>query len=79
MYRLFLDLPLFLDPQKSIDVSKKVLDFLSTMEIEEVNNIQYRLGNDTDRGNKNYLDVNENGHASNKKGKIVFQNENKTN
>lgn len=29
--------------------------------------LNYRLGNDSDRGKKNYLDINENGHASNKK------------
>ncbi len=72
MHRLHIDIPLNKDLELSVDLSKKIVDFLSTLNIEGVDLVQYRLSNDTDRGNKNYLDINENGHASNKKMQIVF-------
>ena len=72
MHRLHIDIPLNKDLELSVDLSKKIVDFLSTLNIEGVDLVQYRLSNDTDRGNKNYLDINENGHASNKKMQIFF-------
>ena len=71
-YRLHIDIPLTDDQTQSANISRQVAEFLLTMDIEGVELIQYRLSNDLDRGNKNYLDINENGHASNKKNQIVF-------
>jgi hypothetical protein len=71
-YRFILDSPLGEDQEQAIVLAKKISEFLSTMKIDGVDTIQYRLGNDWDRGAKNYLDINSNGHASNKKFKIDF-------
>ena len=75
-YRLFIDVPLGND----LDIAKNIADQLvAIMENEfDVNDalsvVQYKLSHDTDRANKNYLDINENGHASSKKMKIVLKN-----
>jgi hypothetical protein len=71
-FRLHIDIPLADDQTQSAYISKQVAEFLLSMNIEGVELIQYRLSHDLDRGNKNYLDINENGHASNKKSQIVF-------
>lgn len=71
-FRLHIDIPLTDDQTQSAYISKQVAEFLLSMDIEGVELIQYRLSHDLDRGNKNYLDINENGHASNKKIQIVF-------
>ncbi len=75
MYRLHVDIPLSKDLDQSIDLSKQIVDFLSTLKINGVDVVQYKLSNDTDRANKNYLDINENGHASNKKMQIKFHDQ----
>ena len=72
MHRLHVDIPLTLDLTQSQEISRKIVEFLSTMNIEEVKLIQYKLSHDLDRANKNYLDINENGHCTNKKSQIVF-------
>ena len=46
------------------------------MQIEGVELVQYRLGHDDDRGNKNYLLLDEKNHASNKKIQIVYRKNN---
>jgi hypothetical protein len=75
MYRIAIDSPLGEDQEKAITIAKKIAEFLSTMKIEGVDFVQYRLANDWDRGTKNYLDIDSNGHCSNKKFKIVFVEE----
>ena len=42
------------------------------MSVERVN---YRLGFDDDRAKTNYLDINEEGHCSTKKSRMVFTND----
>lgn len=83
MYRLHIDIPMGHDQVKAIAASKLLMDILiaeiernsayanekSTCEIVKMDLIQWKLSDDTDRANKNYLDINENGHASNKKSK----------
>lgn len=71
MYRFHIDIPLTKDELASKEISAAIVEYLKNMKITEVELIQYRLGNDNDRGNKNYLDIDENGHCSNKKIKIT--------
>lgn len=72
MFRLHIDVPLTKDQTQSEELANKILEFIKSMNIEGVELAQYRLSNDTDRGNKNYFDINENGHCSNKKLRIVY-------
>ena len=68
-YRLHLDIPLGPDQERAIidsEIFTRCLTDALTAHGAAVQ-INYRLGNDSDRGKKNYLDINENGHASNKK------------
>ena len=78
-YRLHVDIPLGMD-EKVAEFKARLLvqEFLGTQEVNikhlddkyDVKQFNYRLGNDEDRQKSNYLDVNENGHASNKKIRI---------
>lgn len=67
MYRLHIDIPINTDLNSSSEIAKKVIKILEEMKVDGVELAQYRLSNDEDRGNKNYLDINENGHCTNKK------------
>jgi hypothetical protein len=81
MYRLHIDIPLGEDETKAIYKANLLMQELikehpkhsnlahlhEKYQIEQVN---YRLGNDGDRQKSNYTDKNENGHCSNKKTKI---------
>lgn len=67
-YRLHIDIPLGNNLDEAKLFVKDIIHYLSSMEkIEGVDYFQYKLSHDTDRGNKNYLDINENGHCSAKK------------
>jgi len=78
-YRLHIDIPLGLDEDEATQKAKTLLDWwvisesaksdMTNMSIPEVN---YRLGNDSDRQKSNYLMKNENGHVNNKKCRIIF-------
>jgi hypothetical protein len=72
MYRLYIDIPLTNDLTQSTKISKEVISKLESIEINGVKIVQYKLSHDLDRSNKNYLDINENGHCTNKKLKIVY-------
>lgn len=65
MYRLHIDVPLGDDVLAARISANKILDCLTPL--KERYNIQYRLGNDADRQKSNYMQINENGHCSNKK------------
>ena len=79
MYRLHIDIPLGEDEDEAVYKTKLLIqEFLSSHRgsmqhlnekygIEQVN---YRLGHDEDRQKSNYLQMNDNGHCSNKKTKI---------
>jgi len=78
-YRLHVDIPLGTDEKTAqFKANLLVQDFLGTHEVNikhldekyNVKQFNYRLGHDEDRQKSNYLDVNENGHASNKKTRI---------
>lgn len=73
MYRFHIDIPLSKDETQSKDLSNRIVEFLKSMKVDGVELIQYRLGNDSDRGNKNHLSIDENGHCTNKKTKIEFK------
>ena len=49
------------------DARDKIQRLSSSVDLSTIN---YRLGHDEDRQKSNYLDINENGHASNKKIRI---------
>jgi len=81
-YRLHIDIPLGADEENAIAAATQIVTWyfadidarnklqtltLDNVDLEEIN---YRLGNDDDRQKSNYLDKNENGHVSNKKIRI---------
>ncbi len=70
-YRLHIDIPLGIDEEQAIEMSRRIV---STLRVPSgVSQINYRLGHDEDRQKSNYLDKNENGHVSNKKIKITIE------
>jgi hypothetical protein len=84
MYRLHIDIPLGHDEVIAKKVAEQVVQWtLRDKDAQEriqrlalgkyhINEINCRLGNDNDRQKSNYLDLNENGHTSNKKIHIRF-------
>ena len=84
-YRLHIDIPLGVNEDEAIQEAKKVIRDIEVrwthprsrpvdqdMSVDRVN---YRLGFDDDRAKTNYLDINEEGHCSTKKSRIVFTND----
>lgn len=70
-YRLHIDVPVGPDEQGAIEKSQQVIALLmSDKDQIPATQVSYRLGHDEDRQKSNYLDINENGHASNKKTRI---------
>lgn len=77
MYRLHIDIPLGEDQNNSIvrsnDIVNRIKDILKEHNLVGCGDImQYRLGEDTDRQPSNYLQINANGHCSNKKIRVEF-------
>lgn len=82
-YRLHIDIPLGTNEEDAIRAANSIAewhfnDIDARNKIERLagdvslTTINYRLGHDEDRQKSNYLDVNENGHASNKKTRITI-------
>tara|TARA_B100001094_G_scaffold333124_1_gene408820 strand:- start:47944 stop:48177 length:234 start_codon:yes stop_codon:yes gene_type:complete len=75
-YRMHIDMPVGMDKEEAVKKSRYILGViennLGTIRAHGVESVNFRLGNDADRQKSNYLDVNENGHCSNKKSKIVL-------
>ena len=75
-YRLHIDIPLTMSEIDSVNISKLVVGMFIDKKTEEclkhlgIKEVNYRLGNDDDRQRSNYLDINENGHCSNKKSRV---------
>lgn len=80
MFRLHIDIPIVppeYDGKPPTDKQSECRDYANQImekviqilreDVFVVQNINYRLGNDEDRGTPNYLVINENGHCSNKK------------
>ena len=76
MYRLFIDIPLPFTQEDSLEISNKILQLIQSqhelLNSLNVNQINYRLGHDEDRQNRNYFVIDQAGHASTKKSKIVL-------
>lgn len=70
-YRLHIDIPLGDNREESIQRSEKILKIIQDALVNSGDfsgtEVNYRLGNDTDRQKSNHLDINHNGHCSNKK------------
>ena len=68
-YRLHIDVPLSCDRDSSVEnteaIIKKIIASLTEENGKEIT-LRYRLGHDEDRSRKNHLDLNENGHVTNK-------------
>jgi hypothetical protein len=73
-YRLHIDIPLSTDGKVPTEVVEKIMTVFdkSNFCVEGIQCVNYRLGHDDDRQRSNYLDINENGHCSNRKSKIVY-------
>ena len=80
-YRLHIDIPLGSDEAEAINAAESLIrwHFIDPEAANKIkrltsdvslSTINYRLGHDEDRQKSNYLQVNENGHASNKKTRI---------
>ena len=81
-YRLHIDIPLGTDEDSAIVKSKLLMqEFMSSHRSElnflnekyDIEEMNYRLGNDEDRQKSNYLDKNENDHVSNKKTRVALK------
>lgn len=83
-YRLFIDIPLGEDEAKARFISSQIMHWMFkdkdararleslTMGVEQIEQVNFRLGHDDDRQKSNYLMVNDNGHVNNKKIKLDF-------
>lgn len=73
MYRLHIDVPCGTDQKEAIALACDIINnfklYPGLLVGEEIG---VRLGNDTDQGKKDYLRINENGHAANGKHKIIL-------
>lgn len=69
-YRLHIDIPLPFTEHESIQISNMIIQYMSGLNNNSVEEINYRLGHDDDRQKSNYMMKNENGHVNNKKSKI---------
>ena len=83
-YRLHIDVPLGLSQETAIKKAQAILNAMRRipwhdygMDDSTGHLFQVRLGNDSDRGRKNYLEINENGHAANGK-QPLFEPSNET-
>lgn len=85
MYRLHIDIPLGSNEDDALQAARQLMEwhFIDIEAKDKINRItgdldlttiNYRLGHDEDRQKANYLDINENGHASNKKIRISMEN-----
>lgn len=78
MYRLFIDIPLPFSQEDAIRTAKLIMQMLEkehaafhSMNVDQIN---YRLGHDEDRQTRNYFMIDNMGHASTKKSKILLDN-----
>ena len=79
MYRLFIDIPISANSREdAVIVAHKLISPLIlsgqaqlVLKNNGVDQVNYRLGHDEDRQNRNYLVIDYAGHASTKKTKIT--------
>jgi hypothetical protein len=81
MYRLFIDIPI---SGSSTEEAVKTADHFMNLIIKnhsadirglDIHQVNYRLGHDEDRQNRNYFQIDDAGHASTKKSRIDLDNE----
>jgi hypothetical protein len=81
MYRLFIDYPISASStEEAVSIAKKIIEQIITddssknslMEIG-IDQLNYRLGHDEDRQNRNYFVITDSGHASTKKTKVLLK------
>jgi hypothetical protein len=80
MFRLFIDYPINASStEEAVFMAKKLCDELLLTEeaknkaSEVSDHLNYRLGHDEDRQNRNYFVINSSGHASTKKTRISLK------
>lgn len=80
MYRLHIDIQIPGSEAEALKISDDILRFAfdnmqsrNLLEMLNIENVNYRLGNDYDRQKSNYFTKNANGHVNNKKSKIVIK------
>jgi hypothetical protein len=81
MYRLFIDYPISASStEEAVSIAAKIRDLvLSSEEMKSkisslgVDQVNYRLGHDEDRQNRNYFVITDSGHASTKKTRVLMQ------
>ncbi len=71
-YRIHIDMPLGTDQEEALSKIKSVMGHCISEEVDffrsiGIDKIGIRLGHDDDRQKSNYLNINDNGHVSNKK------------
>ena len=73
-YRLFIDIPIDQSEDDALSSAKRIIGVLESesprIKSEGIDMINFRLGHDEDRQKSNYLQINDNGHCSNKKIKM---------
>ena len=81
-YRIHIDIPLDVASQEAaISAAKAILAQMMGQEVQSLtkglggSQINYRLGDDTDRQKSNYLVLTPSGHATNQKCKILLTEE----
>ncbi len=74
MFRLNLDMELFENEEKSAELAVAILNKIrevgNSFANDEMARMRFRMSKDEDRRSKNYLNKDENGHASGKKSKL---------
>lgn len=75
MFRLVIDVELGENSAVAVEQAKQILEELCLVQdgylLELKDKIKYRLQRDEDRRPKNYLEIDENGHASGQKAKLI--------
>lgn len=71
-YRIHIDIPIEGDLETATKTAKQLVDAAvgGLNATGAVLTVQFRLGHDDDRQRSNYLDLNANGHASNRKCRV---------
>lgn len=76
MFRLHLDIQLGDDEEKAAKMAEEIVKALGeaiySKRLTNKLTLQYRLGKDEDRGNRNYLSKDANGHVSTGKVRILI-------
>ena len=81
MYRLFIDYPISASSnEEAVSISSKIIEHLIGSDAANghtkdlgIKQVNYRLGHDEDRQNRNYFIIDEAGHASTKKIRISLE------